>query len=596
VTDAPTEGDGPWDRLRSRKVVQWGLLYVAGAWGFLQGLEYVSESFHWPDQIRQIAILALFMGLPIALVLAWYHGDRGEQRVGRTELAIITLLFLAGGGIFWLYDRTHESPASDSAAATQIAPAPPAPSAPAPDAKSIAVLPFLDMSPQKDQEYMSDGIAEELLNLLANVRDLKVIARTSSFAFKGVRMEIPDIARKLNVAHVLEGSVRTSGNKVRITAQLIRANDGSHLWSETYDRPLDDIFAVQDEIAGAIARVLQVRLTGETVIEREARTENSDAYEQFLRAWNGEDWNTEASLVAVERYLRRAIELDPKYSMASSALASMYIHKAELGYVDAKEGFARARGLTERALELNPDSAYAHANLLYIHAAHDWDWAAAQIEAQRALSIDPTSTRALKMAARLYMTLGRWNAALQQLRTALIRDPLDDYLTFNVGLAQYRARRFDDAEATLRELIKVSPKFPWARGLLAPILVLKGKTGEALAVAKQDSDEEMRLVSLPLVLWAAGRHDEADEALRAQIEHWGDSGAYFIALTYAYRGEKGLAVQWLEKAYDQRDPGLIEMFGNPLLDNVADDARFSAFLQKMKLPEWPKKSTLAAGK
>ena len=222
MTDTSSQSDeGVWDRLRRRKVVQWGLVYVAAAWGFLQGLEYVSEAFHWPDQLRQVALLALLIGLPVVLVLAWYHGDRGEQRFRGTEVAIISLLLLLGGGIFWRYERASEVDTTVSSPAEPAIASPPD-NAVAPDDQSIAVLPFADMSPEKDQEYMSDGIAEELLNLLSKVPDLKVIARTSSFAFKGERIEIAEIAKKLNVAHVLEGSVRKSGDRVRITAQLIR--------------------------------------------------------------------------------------------------------------------------------------------------------------------------------------------------------------------------------------------------------------------------------------------------------------------------------------------------------------------------------------
>ena len=244
LSDATENGPaGIWTRLRRRKMVQWGLVYVAAAWGFLQGLEYVSESFHWPEHLRQIALLALLIGLPVVLVLAWYHGERGEQRVRRTEFAIITLLFLTGGAVFWYYDR-----ASDTT--TTSAPPPPTTVVAATD-RSIAVLPFVNMSPDKEQEYFADGISEELINLLAQVPELRVIARTSSFSFKGKELGIAEIARKLNVANVLDGSVRKSGDKLRITAQLIRASDSSNLWSETYERPLDNIFAMQDEIAAA---------------------------------------------------------------------------------------------------------------------------------------------------------------------------------------------------------------------------------------------------------------------------------------------------------------------------------------------------------
>src|SRR5688572_25361387 len=205
-TSTQPSDEGLWARLRRRKVVQWGLVYIAGAWGFLQGLEYVSESFHWPEQFRQIALLALLIGLPIVLVLAWYHGDRGQQRITTTEFAILTLLLLLGGGAFWYYQRTSET-------ATVATPR----SGTAANDRSIAVLPFVNVSADKEQEYFADGISEELLNLLAQVPELRVIARTSSFSFKGKEVDIAEIARRLNVANVLEGSVRKSGDTLRIT-------------------------------------------------------------------------------------------------------------------------------------------------------------------------------------------------------------------------------------------------------------------------------------------------------------------------------------------------------------------------------------------
>ena len=277
MTDTPTEreAESTWTRLRRRKVVQWGLVYVAGAWGFLQGLEYVSDAFHWPEQLRQIALLALLIGLPVVLVLAWYHGDRGEQRVGGAELTIITLLFLLGGGIFWLYERGDETPTVADRA--DVAPAPAVATA-----KSIAVLPFVNMSGDAGNEYFADGLSEELINLLAKIPELRVAARTSAFKFKGEKINVQEVAQKLNVAHVLEGSVRKSGNKVRITAQLIKAADGYHVWSETYDRTLDDIFVVQDDIAGAVVKALQVTLLG-TALATRSKPQDPEAYNLALQ-------------------------------------------------------------------------------------------------------------------------------------------------------------------------------------------------------------------------------------------------------------------------------------------------------------------------
>jgi len=218
------EGEGLWARLRRRKVVQWGIVYAAGAWGLLQGIGFSADAFHWPDATKQIALLLLLIGLPIVLVLAWYHGDRGEQRVTRTELAILTLLFLLGGGIFWRYERA--SRAFLPTALQTTAPAPVVDARP-----SIAVLPFVNMSDDKANEYFSDGISEELLNVLVRVDGLGVASRTSSFGYKGSPLGTAAIARALKVNHILEGSVRKSGNHVRITAQLIDAVNDRHLWS-----------------------------------------------------------------------------------------------------------------------------------------------------------------------------------------------------------------------------------------------------------------------------------------------------------------------------------------------------------------------------
>ena len=353
---------------------------------------------------------------------------------------------------------------------------------------------------------------------------------------------------------------------------------------------------MQDEIANAIVQALQIRMMGGTLDRQQGGTENLEAYELYLRAWNGEDWHTEASLDAAADYLQRAIDLDPTFSMAWSALAAAFQVKAENGYLDAHEGFDRARTLTNRALQLQPNSASAHARLAAIYFGYDWDWPAAEVETQRALAIDPTHPGVLLQAGRLSATLGRWDDALRQFRTALIRDPLYDYVNFNLGLTYYRMRRFAEAEAALRKTLEVAPSLPWTRGVLGQTLRMQGRIEDALAVVQEDADESMRLVALPAVLWAAGRRAESDEALNKQVEQWGDTGAYFVALSYAHRGDHDLAMKWLDRAYEQRDLALIEMFGEPIFDGFADDPRFRAFLRKMKLPEWPTQAIAATGK
>jgi TolB-like protein len=271
-TSPPEDASGLWDRLRRRKVVQWGAAYTAGAWALLQGLAYLGDTFHWAGRFQQIATLAVIVGLPIALVLAWYHGDRGHQRVTRAEVAIIAVLLAIGGGLLW---RVAPAP-EPSASGAMVATAPGAtPHPQTEDERTIAVLPFVPLSNGADDAYFADGLTEELLNVLAQLPGLRVTARTSAFHFKGTSEPIQEVARQLGVAHVLEGSVRRAGNRVRVTAQLIRARDGFHLWSANYDREVTDTIAIQDDIAGRVAEALDVLLDAR---QREAmhRTAGSD--------------------------------------------------------------------------------------------------------------------------------------------------------------------------------------------------------------------------------------------------------------------------------------------------------------------------------
>ena len=572
-----------WDRIKHHKVVQWTLAYLAIAYTLLHGAEMLGNSLGWSHSLLRLFTLLLILGVPVVITLSWYHGARAQRGVSGTELMIIAILLAIGGTFLWRDSRTEHG---DERAAA-VAPAQPvsAPATPAISDKSVAVLPFVDMSEKKDQEYMSDGIAEELLNLLAQVPELKVIARTSSFAFKGEKIEIAEIAKKLNVAHVLEGSIRKSGNTLRISAQLIRTADSTHLWSETYDRPLDDIFKVQDEIANAIVQALQIRLAGGEVSRRKGGTLNLEAYQLYLRAMSAVNQNTKESLDAAGGYLEQAIKLDPGYGMAWYSLATVVSMKTDNVWLAPTEGWERVRQLAQHALQLSPDLAEAHARLQWAHMSLDWDWPAAEAEGRQALAIDPTNPSALMAAGRLSATLGRWDDSERQLRAALVRDPLNTYLIWNLGFTYYRAGRFAESEGLYRKLLELEPDFLWTRSYLGKTLLAQGKPDAALAMVQQEADQATRLWFLPIVLQAAGRQVEADEALQAQIAQWADTGAFFVAMTYAYRGDHDRALEWLERAYQQKDASLDEIVGEPLFKNLADDPRFKAFLRKMKLPE-----------
>jgi tetratricopeptide (TPR) repeat protein len=294
---------------------------------------------------------------------------------------------------------------------------------------------------------------------------------------------------------------------------------------------------------------------------------------------------------AAGNLLEQAIKLDPDFGIAWSALATVNRVKVENGYLDAFEGTEQARRLTQHALQLSPSSAHAHASLSAIYLSYDWNWADAASEIQQALALDPTNSSVLLHAARLSMTLGRWEDAERQLRAALGRDPLSSYAIFNLGQTYYRSGRLAEAEATLGRLLEVSPDFPWTRGQLGAVLLEQGNAEAALSMVQQGTDEAMRLVALPIMLEAAGQRAAANEALQAQIAQWADTGAFYVAMTYAYRGDHDHAIEWLERAYTQRDPTLIELVGEPLFKRLYDDSRYKAFLRKMNLPESPPPAT-----
>jgi len=451
--------------------------------------------------------------------------------------------------------------------------------------KSIAVLPFADMSEKKDQEYFADGMAEEIIDMLAKVPDLRVPARTSSFYFKGKPTKVRDIARELSVANVLEGSVRRSGNRLRVTAQLIRADSGFHVWSETYDRNLSDVFKVQDDIANAVAQALQISLMGGPLTRQKGGTQNLEAYLLYLRSDHEVSEYSAASIKEARKHAEQAIKLDPDFSLAWSMLGTINTSLAQLRELPMRDGYERARELGRHALQLSPDLADAHLLLGYIYRTYDWDWAAAQSEARQGLALDSKHWFALELNGDVAAAIGDWAGAERYFRQVLVNDPLNPQAHWDLGTALYGAGRFGGAETEYRKLIELVPDYAWARGYLAKTLLAEGKPEAALAMAEKETDEANRLDVLPIVLHATGRIAEADEALKTLASKFADSDAYYVAMNYAYLDDHDRALQWLERAYQQKDNGFVEIAGEPLFKNLASDPRFKAFLRKMNLPK-----------
>jgi TolB-like protein/Tfp pilus assembly protein PilF len=570
--------------LRRRNVFRAGAFFIAATWALAQGISQLGPAIGLPEWTTRWFLVAAVIGFPFWIAFAWFfeftpEGIKRESEVephesithhtGRKlDFAIIGVLAVAV--VLLVTDRFVLHHGVNEEAAIPVA------------EHSIAVLPFVNMSDEKSNEYFSDGISEELLNLLAKIPQLQVTARTSSFSFKSQNIKIPEIARTLHVANVLEGSVRKAGNSVRITAQLIRAGTDTHLWSQTYDRKLDDIFAIQDEIAADVVKQLKVTLLGAVPT---ARTTDPEAYALYLQAKQlGRQFTAEAFRQSDALY-RKVLAIDPRYAPAWTGLAENLYHEADQGLLSIKDGYAKAREAATKVLAIDPDYAPAHARLGYIATA-DNDLAGAAQHFQRALALDPMDLDVLRASAILLGSLSRLDEALALEEAIVRRDPVNVSALFNLGLYQRKAGRFDAAIASFRTVLSLAPGRGGAHYGLGVALLLKGDAPGALAEIEQETSEVWKMIGLPMAYHALGRKADSDAALAALIAKWEKDAPYNIAYVYAYRGEADQAFAWLDKAVEYGDPGLGDIVTENLFDKIHADPRWPAFLRKIgRAPE-----------
>jgi len=446
-----------------------------------------------------------------------------------------------------------------------------------PEMQTIAVLPFANMSADPDQEYFSDGISEELLNLLAKIPELHVISRSSAFYFKGKDVNLADVARELNVAHILEGSVRKSGNQVRITAQLIETSSDTYLWSKTYDRTLDDIFVIQDEIAGSVVDALKLTLFGDAL-----RTEPIDpeAYALYLRAMHIGGQDTAQALEQSNAMLKQMLEMAPNYARAWRLLARNYRVQAAQSLLPREEGYALAHEALDRALTIDPDLAIAH-SMRGSFAVDDNDLVAAAKHMQRGLLLEPSNSRVLVYSALFLRTLGRLDEAIAIGEYIASHDPLDVMNLNNLGWWYLHAGRSDDAIATARTMSMLSPGSARPHSLLGLALLKKGENEAALKAIQQVSDEAFRLYSLVMAYHALGQAVESDAALTELIGKHGQHGPNNIAAVLAYRGDVDRAFAWLDKAVAYGDPALSSIAMGNVFSNLYEDPRWLPFLESI---------------
>jgi len=450
--------------------------------------------------------------------------------------------------------------------------------------KSIAVLPFADMSQKKDQEYFGDGMAEAILDLLAKIPGLTVIGRTSSFQFKGKNEDLRTIGTKLNAAYVLEGSVRNSGDQVRITAQLINTQSGAHEWSETYDRPVGDILKLQDAIAVGVARELQLTLASDHLPSR-ATLKDPDVYDLLLRGRHAFDRFDNEGFTEAAALFQRALDRDPKSADAAAELAFAYEAQAEWGFLAPTAAFEQARRLTATALRLDPTNARAHYVLGFLHTVYDWDWPAAEREFQRVAALAPGSADGLIGQALVSRTLGRWDDALRQSKAGIAQDPLSPDGFAILMKIQWSRGNYLEAEAAARRVLGIRPTYGNGHFYLGLVLLARGDREAALREMQQETSDNAQQEGLAIAYHALGRKAESDAALARMLKQREDKDAFGIAEVYAFRGQPDEAMQWLDRAFAQKDVRLYRINIELPLKSLEADPRFKALLRKMNLPE-----------
>ena len=583
VVQGDWQVDAFFERLKRRKLVQWMLAYAAAAFALLQCVDIIAQRFGWPESIERGLIVALAVGLLVTIVLAWYHGDRGVQRVTGTELMILALLLAVGGGLLW---RTAAAPSN--AAATDAATPLAMPAASIPD-KSIAVLPLANESGEKDQQYFSDGLSEDLITALAQFAGLKVIGRNSSFQFRNTKLPSASLGQALGVAHLLEGSVRRAGDVVRISATLVNAADGSTLWSQHYDRPYKDLFTLQDDITRSVADALKAKLLdgGGAVVQSERPPSGN------LEAWNA--WSRgrfhDAMINAADErtaigFYEQAIALDPGYARAHASLAITWTTLAGtfLSGEEQRQAYVKARAAADEALRLDPNVAAAHAARGLLLQWVDFDWTGAEAEYRRAVELAPADALTRFTLARLSATIGHPRQAIPMLRETLTVDPRSSSTWHWLGWTLAAVGQFEEAEQAAHQAVALAPASSFIAAGLVIIQIQRGETDAALTGARQIPPDVWRDIALAFATQGSNDRTAADEAVKHLIETSADGSAYQIAEVYGLRKDPESMFQWLDRAWATRDTGIGRLLTDPFILRYRDDPRFAAFCKSVGLP------------
>jgi len=584
-----------FNELKRRNVFRVAIGYVVSSWLLLQVADLVLENIAAPGWVIQTIMLVLALGFPVVVFFSWAYevtpeGIKRESEIDRSQsitqttghkldLAIKTVLIVALG--YFAFDKFvlstgREKAAIEKATSQALAEQLATQETPEDTMKSIAVLPFVNMSDDASNEFFSDGLSEEMLNLLAKIPGLRVTSRSSAFSYKGKDFKIADVGRELNVSSVLEGSVRKVGNQVRVTAQLIKVDGDVHMWSETYDRSLDDIFAIQDEIASAVVAQLKLKLFGDMPTIHET---DPVAYALFLQARHLSNLLTPAGWEQSNELYKQALAIDSKNAVAWAGLGRNYVNLTGYNLLPTDEGYGKARDAANKALAIDPQNAMANSVLGWIAMTNDGDLSAAAQFLERALKLEPTNISIIGHTADLVMRLGRLNETITLGEYVTARDPINPVNHLNLAGYYILAGRLDEAIASSRTALSLSPGIGGAQYRLGEALLRKNEPEAALTAFQQEEDDEWRVKGTALALHDLGRHAEYEEAFAELRERWGERWPIEVAHVYAWTGDTDEVFTWLEKEL-KVNGGLGGVMVDNFFTNLHDDQRWLPLLEK----------------
>jgi TolB-like protein/Tfp pilus assembly protein PilF len=562
------------------------MAYAIFAWALIKFLAILVPAFEISNVVIRIAFIIMIIGLPIWGFLSWHfemtadgfkkiYSNRIKSDDTKTKGRKLDKIILSGICLIIVLLIVNLFRSSSDTENTNL-------SHDSTNEKSIAVLAFTDMSPQKDQEYFSDGISDEIINLLSKVTELKVISRISSFSFKGKDVTTEEIGELLNVNHILDGSIKKSGNTLRISTQLIDTKNGVQQWSKSYDRPMNDIFKIQDEIANFVLQELKISLLGDTLA---STTVHPEAYNLYLEAKLLRDNRDAKSDSIAENLIRKSIAIDKDYAPAWAILSEL-IYSGSFSYsrYTIEDGMLQGKDAANKSRELDPNYPLAYASLASFDRAA-WDFKSADINLKKAIELGPNNDYVIYEAASNALDLGRLDEAIYYINKSIRIDPVNYLLKYTAGLYYLWNEEYEKAAEQMEQYIIKNPQSGFGHNFMSQIYLVSGQKDKALEAIQKDDDPFWRLYRECIINYTIGDLDKSNKQLKDFIKRFGHEGWPNVAHIYACRDEHDEAFRWLDLSYEQRDPSLLEILNYPEFKNLYDDHRWNPFIDKLGLPD-----------